>query len=217
VIGLIFYLYLDAFEQGTRFSLFQLFYGLWFWILLFVLVPLITMRQFSDEYRSGTVELLLTAPVTEWDVVLSKYLSALFFFMLFWLPTGFYQLVFQIVTGDQIPIDISSFLLSFLIISLLGSFYISIGVFTSSLTRHQAVAALLSFFIIMILFITSMLSGLVYNMGIYPLVEYTNNIQHLQLFLRGVFDTRPLVFLLSGTVFFLFLTNRVMAAKKLKS
>jgi len=218
IAGAVFYQNLQYLEFGTRFSVTQMFFlGVWFWICLLIMIPLITMRSFSEEYKSGTIELLMTAPVSDWDVVLAKFFGGLIFYLCLWAPTLLYLLVFQWVTDGQVPIQWASLGLCYLLVLLIGGFYVSVGLFASSLTRNQPLAAFMSFAFLLIVFFIGLMSFNMPNSGMADALSYLASYRHMQGFLDGVFDSRPVVFYLSCTLLFLALTQRVMAVKKLKS
>src|SRR5271154_4617077 len=127
-------------------SIMQIFFT-WplFWLLILVQVPLITMRVFSEEFKLGTIEMLLTAPVREWDVVLAKFFGALTFFLILWLPIALDLTTLQLFSIPEPPFYWSQVGLTALTITLVGGFYISLGVFTSVLTKNQIIAAVLCF------------------------------------------------------------------------
>ena len=116
-----------------------------FWLLLIGQVPLITMRVFSEEFKLGTIEMLLTAPVREWDVVLAKFFGALTFFLVLWLPIALDLCLLQIFSNPEPPVYWSQIGLTALTMTLVGGFYVSLGVFTSVLTKNQIIAAVLCF------------------------------------------------------------------------
>jgi ABC-2 type transport system permease protein len=107
-----------------------------------MLVPAITMRLFSEEKRTGTLEVLLTAPVGEWSVVLSKFLAAWFFYLVVWLPMGLYLIGLR-ATGPAF--DYRPLLSYYLCQAVCGAGFVAMGLFFSSLTRNQIIAAVLSF------------------------------------------------------------------------
>jgi ABC-2 type transport system permease protein len=116
----------------------------WFPVIsVVVAVPLLTMRLFSEEQRSGTMEVLLTAPVGETPVVLSKFFAALFFYMLFWLPWGICLIFFRVEGGK--PFEYRPLLSFYLMQMVTGAAFVSMGLFFSSLTRNQIIAAVLTF------------------------------------------------------------------------
>src|SRR5271154_3442134 len=115
-----------------------------FWLLLLGQVPLITMRVFSEEFKLGTIEMLLTAPVREWDVVLAKFFGALTFFLILWLPIALDLTAMQIFSAPPPPVYWSQIGLTAMTLTLIGGYWVSIGVFTSVLTKNQIIAAVLS-------------------------------------------------------------------------
>ncbi|MCX6935323.1 MAG: ABC transporter permease [Verrucomicrobia bacterium] len=204
--------------QGVReFTVMQIyFYIFHFWFLLIILVPILTMRLFSEEYKTGTIEMLLTAPVRDGDVILSKFAGALSFYLVLWIPSLLGLAIFQAVTHHSVPIAWIPLGLSYLMVMLVGMLYLSIGLFTSALSKNQAVSAMLSFTIIALLFFAGFLSYLVRDPGWREVLGYIFTLEQMRSFSAGLFDSRPVVFYLSGTVFFLLLTQRVMAGRILR-
>ncbi|MBX2825220.1 MAG: ABC transporter permease [Gammaproteobacteria bacterium] len=218
IVGTIFYTNFQGLELNPRATALNMFFSnWWYWICMFVMIPLITMRVFSEEYKTGTIELLLTAPLSDWDVVLSKFFASLTFYLMLWTPVLVYLGLFQWVTDSQIPFKLEETMLCCLIVILIGSFFVSIGVFTSSLTRNQVLAAFLSFCTVLSVFLLGLLTARTPDSKFTPAVEYLSSVQHVYYYLNGIFDSRPIVFYLSGTALFLALTQQVMAANKLKS
>ena len=132
----------------------QFFNSLVFWICTLFCFPLITMRLFSEEYKMGTIESLMTAPVKDWQVVLSKYFGALFFYIVLWIPSVFYFPVFEWITKTHAAYAVGPYLGSYTFMLLIGMFYISIGCLASVLTRNQIVAAIMSLVAILMLFLS---------------------------------------------------------------
>jgi ABC-2 type transport system permease protein len=189
-----------------------------FWMLLLVQVPLITMRVFSEEFKLGTIEMLLTAPVREWDVVLAKFFGALTFFVILWLPIVLDLTALQIFSNPAPPIYWNEIGLTALTILLLGGFYISLGVFTSVLTKNQIIAAVLSFALVFAAFGVSLLRWIQHvDANLLALISYISTPEHIQNAVLGLFDTRPLVFYISVTAFVLLLTKSILEARRLKS
>lgn len=199
-------------------SIMQVFFGTFFyWIVIIISVPILTMRLFSEEYKSGTIELLLTAPVTDWDVILSKYVSQVLFYLALWLPTLFYLGIFQILTKNQIPLNWGPVILTYAMVLLVGMFYLAVGLFTSALSRNQVLAAFASFALIILVFFAGFLGFGSSNSVFQDMISYISVLGHMQTFSKGIFDTRPIIFYLSCTVFFLLLTHQVMSYRRLKS
>src|SRR3954466_16224973 len=108
------------------------FNSIFFWFAFVLIFPLITMRVFAEEFKLGTIEPLLTAPVRDWQVVLSKFFGTLIFYLVLWLPTALYFLFFEKVTHQTAAGSWGAYWGSYLLLLLLGSFYLSIGCFASA-------------------------------------------------------------------------------------
>ena len=186
-----------------------MFTNTYFWIFTLFIVPIITMRLLAEERKSGTLEVLLTSPVSETTVVLGKFLGALSFFLVIWIPS----LVFVLYLGSRTAVDYGSVASGYLGIALIGAYFIAIGVFASTLTKNQIVAAILTFAMLIPLF-----SAGLFQAGADPsrqtLIDYLNMWDHMDEFSRGIVDTRRLVYYLSGMAFFLFLSAVVLSSKK---
>src|SRR5207249_9129977 len=123
-----------------------------FWFPFLLIFPPITIRLFAEESKLGTIEPLTTVPVRDWQVVLSKFFGALIFYVILWIPTLLYFWIFQKITGQPAAHSAGAYWGSYLILLLLGMFYLSIGCLTSVLTRNQIIAAIISFCAITLLF-----------------------------------------------------------------
>jgi ABC-2 type transport system permease protein len=186
-----------------------MFTNTYFWIFTLFIVPIITMRLLAEERKTGTLEVLLTSPVSESTVVFGKFLGALGFFLVVWVP----GLIFILYLRTQTAVDLGAVASGYLGIALIGAYFISIGTFASTLTKNQIIAAILTFGILIPLF-----SAGLFQSGADPshqtIIDYLNMWDHMDEFARGVVDTRRLVYYLSGTVFFLFLSSVVLMSKK---
>jgi len=199
-------------------SILQIFFT-WplFWLLLLVQVPLITMRVFSEEFKLGTIEMLLTAPVREWDVVLAKFFGALSFFLILWLPIALDLTALQLFSNPAPPVYWSQIGLTALTITLLGGFYVSLGVFTSVLTKNQIIAAVLCFALVFAAFGVSLLRWIQHvDANLLAWVSYVSTPEHLQNAVLGIFDTRPIVFYVTVTAFILMLTKSILEGRRLQ-
>jgi ABC-2 type transport system permease protein len=195
----------------------QMFYqSAYFWLILLPITPVITMRSFAAEKASGTYEALMTTPVGDGQVVLAKFTGALLFYLLNWLPLLGVLGVLRQVTHEPEFLEPRATAGAFLGLTLIGSLYLAMGCLASALTRSQIVAAVLSF-----------LMGVgLWVIGLRPRVadpaqgllgrvfDHLSLMRHMDDFARGVIDSRHLVFYLSGTVLFLFLTTRVVEARR---
>lgn len=167
----------------------------------------------------GTIEPLMTAPVRDWQVVLSKYLAALCFYLILWLPSLLYFVVFQWLTAMTAANAIGAFLGGYGMLFLIGMFYTAIGCLASALTKNQIVAAVVSFAVISLMFFMGLLSFLVLNTSpaLRDLTAYFSAIEHMVEFSQGMLDTRPVVFYVSMTVLMLYLTLQVVQSRRWRS
>lgn len=194
-----------------------------FWLPVWFMVPLLTMKCLAEERRLGTMETLLTAPVSTTEVVLGKYFAAYFLYILLWASTGGFFYILHKFAGDSRFIDLGPLLGGYLFIAVSGLLYVALGVFASSLTRNQAVAGIFAF--VMLFAITIGLRFVstmeVLNIdSLKPLrdaVDYSMVFRHLEDFTRGVVDTRQLLFYVSGTVLALIFSILGVEAKLIHS
>jgi ABC-2 type transport system permease protein len=193
---------------GRPFDFF--FGGFPFWLIVLFAVPVITMRLLAEERKSGSIEVLMTAPVTEGQVVAGKFLASLAFWVVVWLPTALYAVVLERY-GD---VDWGTLAAGYLGVLLLGSFFLAIGVLASALTRNQIVAAISAFALTLLVFFVGFVSGLVDEPRLQQATDYLSVIDHMDEFRRGIVDTRRLVYYLSGTCLFLFVASRALEDKK---
>lgn len=191
----------------------RLFFGgtIFFWLFLLFVVPVITMRLIAEERRSGTLEMLLTAPVTEGRVIVAKFLSALFFYVILWAPT----LVYVVVLSSYSEIDLGPVASGYLGIVLIGVLFLGIGTFASTLTDNQLIAAIIAFCAVVLLFSAGLVEHLLPSSSwIRPVASYMNLWNHMDDFARGIVDTRHVVYEVSVGVLFLFLAAKSLEVKK---
>ena len=216
--GFNFYAGVAALNRGpSEVTVVEAFFNtVFFWFGFVLIFPLITMRLFSEEYKMGTIEPLMTAPVRDSQVVLAKYGSALFFYVVLWLPSLLYFVVFNLVTRLDAAGASGPYLGAYAILLLLGMFYLSLGCLASALTRNQVVAAIMSFSVITLLFFTGLLSFFLLSVTptLRVMTGYFSALEHMSEASRGFFDSRPLVFYLSLTAFVLFLTSHVFQSRR---
>jgi len=218
VSGINFNLIVSYMNQRTLdLSVQQFFFnGVLFWFLFVLIFPLITMRLFAEEFKLGTIEPLTTVPVHDWQVVLSKFFGALVFYLILWVPTLLYFWIFQKITGQAAADSMAAYLGTYLMLLLLGMFYLSIGCLTSVLTSNQIIAAVISFCVITVLFFLGLLQLILLdvNSTTRDLLGYFSAIEHMGTFSRGVIDTRPIVLYLSMTIVMLMLTYQAFQSRK---
>lgn len=194
-----------------------------FWLPVFFMVPLLTMKSLAEERRLGTIETLLTTPVTTTEVVLGKYGAAYFLYLALWSSTGGFFYILHRFAGDAHFLDPGPLIGGYLFIAVSGLLFVAIGLFASSLSRNQAVAGILGFTMIFALIVgTNFLAQAQWlnREAFSPVkdaVEYAQIFRHLEDFTRGVVDTRQLLFYLSGTVLALIFSILGVEAKLLHS
>ncbi len=190
----------------------KLFFGgtIFFWLFLLFVVPVITMRLLAEERRSGTLEVLLTAPVSEGQVVTGKFLAAFIFYLFLWLPT----VVYVVILKQHATIDLYKVASGYLGIALLGVLFAAVGLFTSAFTKNQIVAAIFAFAVLVVLFSVGLMEQLTTNPVLKGVLGYMNLWDHMDDFARGLVDTRRIVYQLSLAGLFLFLTVKVVEARK---
>jgi len=173
------------------------------WFFLF-LVPAITMRSFSDEIRLGTLEILKTKPITDLQIILGKYFGSLLLIILALIPTSIYVYsIFQLAnpTGN---IDLGNIIGSYIGLLFLASAYTAIGLFTSTISQNQIVSFILA--IIISFFMFYGFEALA-DLGISETIRKIGMYTHFESIGRGVIDTRDIVYFVSITLFFLFITK----------
>lgn len=218
VMGFSFWLLVDVMAQGPAgpAAMRQLFSSIFFWIAMLIVVPVLTMRLFAEEKRSGTIETLMTAPVTDVEVVLAKYLGALSFLCVVWMPTLAYAFILRAFSPLTAPVDLGPMLGGYVGTLLVGAQYVAIGLFCSSLTRNQIVSAIACFALICVSFFAGFLAFIAQNEGVRDLGAYVSSVSHMLDFSRGAVDTRPFVFYLSTAALVLFATVKVVESRKWK-
>jgi ABC-2 type transport system permease protein len=171
-------------------------------ILLFVL-PLITMRTYSEEKRSGTIELLLTAPLTDFQIIMGKFLGAMTLYAAM-LAVTLIHIGVLFVFGDP---EWRPIVTAYLGMLLMGGCFIAIGLLISSLTKNQIVAGMVTFAVFLMLWVINWIASFT-GPTTQAVLNYLSITGHLDDFTNGVLDTRHLVYYLSFIDFGLFLTAR---------
>src|SRR5476651_1887653 len=218
VSGADFYFQLSFMNQRpVPYSVQEAFFNsVFFWFAFVLIFPLITMRLFAEEFKLGTIEPLMTAPVRDWQVVLAKFFGALFFYIVLWIPTVLYFAIFQMVTHQPAAGSIGAYWGGYLMLLLLGMFSLSVGCLASALTRNQIIAAVISFCAITLLFFLGLVQFIILDVSssTRELLGYFSAIEQMGTLSRGVIDTRPLVLYLSMTVVMLTLTYQAFQSRK---
>jgi ABC-2 type transport system permease protein len=200
----------------------QVFFSLFF-LPVFFMVPLLTMKCLAEERRLGTIETLLTTPVTTTEVVLGKFGAAYFLYLLLWGSTGGLFYILKKFASDPRLLDSGPLIGGYTFIAVSGLFFVAIGVFTSSFSRNQSVAGILSFVLLAFVILGGRyLAGVSFldRESLRPLkdaVDYAQIFSHYDDFTRGVIDSRQILFYLSGTVIALVFSIFAVEAKVLHS
>lgn len=176
------------------------------WIFMFV-IPAITMRSFSEEFKQGTIELLLTKPISNLQIVMGKFLGALSLVVLALIPTLLYVLTLWQLGNPVGNLDTGAIAGSYIGLLFLAAAFTAIGLFASTLSHNQIVAFMVAVLLIFIMFYgfdgladLNLISG-VFN------IEYLGLNYHFSSISRGVLDTRNLIYFVSIAVLFIILTN----------
>jgi len=177
-------------------------------IFLFV-VPLITMRAYAEEKRSGTIELLMTSPITDFQIVIGKFLGAM---SLYGAMLGVTLIHIGVLFAYGNP-EWKPILTGYLGLVLLGGCFVSVGLFFSSLTKNQIVAGMFTFVVLLLLWVIGWI-GNFSGPTVERLTSYLSLTSHVDDFLRGVIDSQHVVYYLSFITFGLFLTAKAVDSER---
>jgi len=218
VSGVDFYFQISYMNQRPMtYSVQEAFFNsIFFWFAFVLIFPLITMRLFAEEFKLGTIEPLMTAPVHDWQVVLAKFFGALVFYIVLWIPTLLYFAIFQAITHQPAANSAGAYWGSYLMLLLLGMFYTAIGCLASVLTKNQIVAAIISFCAITLLFFLGLIQFILLyvSSAMRDLLGYFSALEHMGTFSRGIIDTRPIILYVSMTILVLALTYQAFQSRK---
>ena len=206
-------------SDSSPMPLTELFYNaLFFWVIVLLITPVITMRLFALEKFTGTFETLMTTPVGDFQVVAAKFAAAVVFYMVTWLPMLACLFIVRHYTNQPNTLDAGMIGGMYLGIFMIGSLFLSLGCFASSLTKSQMTAAIVSFVLGVSLFSVGFLAD-----AIETPVQWQSQVltcfglfKQMDDFARGIVDLRAMIFYASLTFFFLFLTLRVVESRRWK-
>lgn len=186
------------------------------WIFLF-LVPAVTMRMFSEERKSGTLDMLITRPISDLTIVWAKFFTGLLLVVVALLPTWLYYITIHYLGNPVGNIDSGATWGSYLGLIFLAAIYVAIGLFASSLSDNQIIAFLLAAVLSFVFFFGfdalgslpffSDISSIIYNLGIS---------EHYKSISRGVVDSRDIIYFVSIILFFILLTKTKLTSRKWK-
>ena len=172
-------------------------------------IPAISMRTFSEEKKSGTIELLMTKPITDMEIILGKFFSVLGLAIVTLIPTVIYVVMLTFLG----PVDVGTIFSAYLGLILMSALYISIGVFSSSLTENQVVAFIISFIFVFALFMLNKVL-IFLPASLANILEYIGTDFHFSSIARGVIDSRDIIYYVSGVSIFLLLTKLSLERRK---
>jgi ABC-2 type transport system permease protein len=180
-------------------------------ITMLFIAPLITMRLFAEEKRSGTIEILMTSPVTDAEAAIGKFAAGLGLFVIM-LALTFPCPLFLIIYGTP---DVTAMAVGYLGLFLLGAAFLSVGMVTSSITKNQIVAALMSFVMLLGLWVIGWMSAAV---GSQPgkVLSFVSLVEHFDDFSKGMLDTKHIAYYVSFASFCLFLAVKLVQSAKWK-
>jgi ABC-2 type transport system permease protein len=182
-------------------------------VILIFIIPFLTMRLVAEEKRQKTMELLYTTPVTPGQIVWGKYIASLAILACALLLTVTYPLLVQIVAKDANGVEWRSVGLGYLGLFLMGAAFMAIGLFISSLTESQVVAALITFVVLLMTWIIGWAASDAEG-WVREFVTYLASVSHLDSFSKGTLDLKDVVYFLSIIVLGLFATNRAVEAHR---
>ncbi len=177
-------------------------------ILLFV-TPMLTMRTYSEEKRSGTIELLLTSPLTDFEIIIGKFLGAMGLYGGMLLVT-LVDIGILFIYGNP---EWKPLVAGYLGLLLMGGCFVGIGLFISSLTKNQVVAGIATFIVLLLLWVINWMADSA-GPTIGPLLSYLSITEHFDDFAKGILDTKHIIYYLSVITFGLFLTAKSVDSER---
>jgi len=179
-------------------------------IVILLVLPILTMRLFAEERKLRTFELLMTSPIRLNEVVIGKFLGAYLIFLGMLALTGIVPLILSVFSSfDWRPV-----LTGYLGLALMGALFLATGLFASALTENQIVAAFLSFGLLILVWLLGALGSVLGDNPIGNTISYLSFIEHYDRLVRGLVDTKDLIYYLSGMVLMLFLAHRVVESQR---
>jgi ABC-2 type transport system permease protein len=213
-IGLLLWVFPETSVLAYGFADMGSFFSLCPYIFMF-LIPAITMRMFSEEKRGGTMELLLTRPIRDVDIILGKYLAGVFLVAFSILPTILYYITISYLGNPVGNIDTASVVGSYFGLFFLGAVFTSIGIFSSSFTENQVTAFIIAVFLSFLLYFGfSAISGLGIFGGNADIIDQMGILYHYNSMSKGLIDSRDVIYFLSVIAGMIMLTNLILRSRK---
>jgi ABC-2 type transport system permease protein len=180
--------------------------------VLLIILPILTMRLFAEERKLRTFEFLMTSPIGINEIVAGKFVSVFLVFLSLLGLTGLVPTVLMLFSD----FDWNPIWTGYLGMTLLGALFISVGLLASAITENQIVAAFLSFGILLLIWLISGLGALLGDTALGQIISYVSFMDHYDRLVRGLIDTKDLVYFFSSLAFMLFLTHRVVESTRWK-
>lgn len=213
LLGILFFMLQGGFWQVDRASLDRLFeyspYG-----LCLLVIPVVTMRLLAEEQASGTLEMLITLPVRDWEVVLGKYLGALGLVLVLIASTLIYPILMFVAPWHLGVIDRGPIVSGYIGLVLMASAGVAVGLLVSSLTRSQVIAFFVTFVVMFVLVFVNKASEAFSTPTVGTVLNFFGFQYHLAMFARGLIDTRSVVYFVSLTIFCLMVAFRSLESRK---
>ncbi len=206
VMGIYFFM---AIYDGRDASVVAPFIGNIATFMLMFITPFYTMRLIAEEKRSGTIEILFSAPITDTEIILGKFAGSFIFFLIMLAVPIFHYLLLMFFGKPDIGIIFTNLIG----LILMGAAFISIGLLCSTLTKNQIVSAMLSFAILLFLWLVEWVSGLSSGLG-RTILGYISLLGHFSNLSKGILDSTDIIFFLTFVIFNLFLASRILADRR---
>ncbi len=218
VMGTVFYFLAGVLAGGVPgVSVMNLMFGSpFYWMTQLIVIPLLTMRLFAEERRMGTIETLLTAPVSDAQVVAAKFAGVFSFYILMWLPTLGFFVILDLVSADAPPVETGVMVAAYTGMSLGGAMFLSVGLLCSLMTANQIIAAITTFAMLMLIFFAGFIEFIAPGPAGQMMADLISPHRHLLEFSRGIIDSRAVIFYVSGAAFCLFTATRVLESRRWK-
>ena len=213
-IGLLLWVFPETSVLDYGFADMGSFFSLCPYIFMF-LIPAITMRMFSEEKRGGTMELLLTRPIRDIDIILGKYFAGVFLVLFSLIPTLLYYFTINYLGNPVGNIDTAGVIGSYFGLFLLGAVFTAIGIFSSSFTENQVTAFIIAVFLSFFLYFGfNAISGLGIFSGLADIIDQLGILYHYNSMSKGLIDSRDVIYFISVIAAMLLLTNLILRSRQ---
>ncbi|MCB1195743.1 ABC transporter permease [bacterium] len=181
-----------------------------YWVATLMIPPVLTMQSIAEERKQGTLQLLLTAPLSCGKIVFAKYCAALAFYIIMWAFTALHFIFLVHSEVFSLPIIISGYFGTLLF----GSVFLSMGIFASAISKNLLIAAIVSIAIVLFFFSIGFLSYVTLDERLKSVFDYVNIVEQTYQYAQGVIDSRTIVYCISLTCMFLYLSSKSLAAEQ---